>query len=99
MRGDLARMQTLIPVEREGPAGGARHAITQLEASLRQTYGMTPNTAVCTKPAMPPTYANTQHGQADDRTGPDTSVYTTVSGVDYYVTERRPTATRTSISA
>ena len=61
---DLARMQTLIPAQREGPAGRAHadrdHAARgEHPADVRHV----PNTAACTKPATPPTYANTSTGQ------------------------------------
>ncbi|HMF42424.1 MAG TPA: DUF1552 domain-containing protein, partial [Polyangia bacterium] len=84
MRKDLARMQTLIPATEKDRLTNHANAIQQLEASLRQTYGMMPNTAVCTKPAMPPTYANTSTGK--QMMGTSTTVFTTYSGVDYYVT-------------
>jgi len=86
MRKDLARMQTLIPSTEKDRLANHAIAIQQLEASLRQTYGMMPNTSVCTKPAMPPTYANTSTGKQMMGTAPNTSVFTTYSGVDYYVT-------------
>jgi hypothetical protein len=86
MRKDLARMQTLIPATEKDRLANHAVAIQQLEASLRQTYGMMPNTAVCTKPAMPPTYANTSTGKQMMGTDPNTTVFTTYSGVDYYVT-------------
>ena len=72
-------------------------SITQLEASLRQTYASMPNTGVCTKPATPPTYANTSTGRQ------------MMDDVDHRLHDRvrrrllrrraRPTATRTWISA
>jgi hypothetical protein len=83
MRRDIARMQTLIPATEKDRLATQLGAITQLEASLRQTYGMMPNTNVCTKPAMPPTYANTSSGR--QMMGTSTTVFTTASGVDYYV--------------
>ena len=58
MRGDLARMQTLIPASEKDRLAAHADAITQLEASIRQTYGMTTNgNVVCMKPAMPPNFA------------------------------------------
>ena len=48
------------PGQREGPAGRARRRRSRSSRrSLRQTYASMPNTGVCAKPAMPPTYANT----------------------------------------
>ena len=83
MRKDIARLQTLIPASEKDRLAGQLTSITQLEASLRQMYSSMPNTAVCTKPATPPTYANTSTGK--QMMGTSTSVYTTASGVDYYV--------------
>ena len=40
MRGDLARMQTLIPASEKDRLAAHADAITQLEASIRQTYGI-----------------------------------------------------------
>ncbi|HXU05879.1 MAG TPA: DUF1552 domain-containing protein, partial [Polyangia bacterium] len=80
MRKDLARMQTLIPATEKDRLTTHATAIQQLEASLRQTYGSMQNTNVCMKPATPPTYANTSTGQSTSST-----VFTTSSGVDYYV--------------
>lgn len=80
MRKDLARMQTLIPATEKDRLTTHATAIQQLEASLRQTYGSMQNTNVCMKPATPPTYANTSTGQSMSST-----VFTTSSGVDYYV--------------
>ena len=73
MRKDLARMQTLIPSTEKDRLANHAIAIQQLEASLRQTYGMMPNTSVCMKPAMPPTYANTSTGKQMMGTDPNTS--------------------------
>jgi hypothetical protein len=84
MKSDLARMQTLIPASEKDRLTAHTDAINQLEASLRQTYGMMTNTSVCTKPATPPMYANTSTGK--QMMGTSTTVYTTSSGVDYYVT-------------
>ena len=40
MRADLARMQTLIPASEKDRLAAHATAITQLESSLQQTYGM-----------------------------------------------------------
>jgi hypothetical protein len=80
MRRDIARMQNLIPATEKARLTTQLGAITQLEASLRQTYNSMPNTNTCMKPATPPTYANTSTGQSMSST-----VFTTGSGVDYYV--------------
>ena len=83
MRKDIARMQSLIPSSEKDRLASQLISINQLEASLRQMYtssGSGMSGGVCTKPATPPTYANTSTGrQADSVT------YTTGSGVDYYV--------------
>jgi len=81
MRKDIARMQTLIPSSEKDRLASQLTSITQLEASLRQTYMPTSGTGgVCMKPATPPTYANTSSGRQMDSV-----TYTTGSGVDYYV--------------
>jgi hypothetical protein len=83
MRKDIARMQNLIPASEKDRLTAHLASITQLEASLRQTYASMPNTSVCTKPAMPPMYANTSTGR--QMMGTSTTVFTTGAGVDYYV--------------
>jgi hypothetical protein len=81
MRKDIARMQGLIPASEKDRLAGQLTAITQLEASLRQTYMTTTTTGgVCTKPATPPVYANTSTGKQSN-----SGASTTGSGVDYYV--------------
>jgi hypothetical protein len=82
MRRDVARLQTLIPASEKYRLAAHLGAVTQLEASLRQTYASMPNTNVCTKPAEPPIYANTSTGLQGQSQG---GKYTTSSGVDYYV--------------
>ena len=86
MRKDIARLQALIPASEKDRLASHLVSIQQLEASLRQTYGSMPNTSVCTKPATPPTYANTSTGKQVDGFDDPNKVYTTSSGVDYYVT-------------
>jgi hypothetical protein len=86
MRKDIARMQTLIPATEKDRLAAHLVSIQQLESSLRQTYASMPNTNVCVKPDMPPTYANTSTGRQMMGTDPTTKVYTTGSGVDYYIT-------------
>jgi hypothetical protein len=86
MRGDLARMQSLVPANEKVRIAAHADAIMQLEASIRQTYGMMTNTSVCTKPAMPPDFSATQTGKQDaSAEGQGPNVYTNLSGVDYYV--------------
>ena len=82
MRKDIARMQALIPATEKDKLAAQLTSITQLEASLKQSY-MPSNGGsggVCTKPAQPPMYANTSTGKQMDSV-----TYTTGSGVDYYV--------------
>jgi hypothetical protein len=82
MRKDIARLQTLIPASEKDRLSAQLNSITQLEASLNQTYnsGAGGSGGVCTKPATPPMYANTSTGKQMDSV-----TYTTGSGVDYYV--------------
>jgi hypothetical protein len=85
MRGDLARMQTLIPASQKDRLAATADSINQLEASVRQTYGMTTSNNVCMKPAMPADFSSTLTGK-QTMTGQDpNTVYTSLSGVDYYV--------------
>jgi hypothetical protein len=79
MRADLARMQTLVPSSERDRLSAHADAIAQLEASIRQTYGSMTTTPACTKPAMPPNFA--------EITGKQTAngVSTDLSGVDYYI--------------
>jgi hypothetical protein len=79
LRGDLARMQTLVPSSEKVRLDVHADAISQLEASIRQTYGTMTTTPACTKPAMPPNFS--------EITGKQTAngVSTDLSGVDYYV--------------
>jgi len=79
MRGDLARLRTLVPARQRDRLAVHEDSIIKLETSLRQTYTSRPNTAVCSKPAMPPRYTPTG-GQPQSST-----VYTGLSGVDYYI--------------
>ena len=81
MRSDLARMQTLIPASEKDRLAAHATAITQLEATLQQTYGMTSggNGGVCIKPTMPPNFSEVTGPQSSD------GASTTGSGVDYYV--------------
>jgi hypothetical protein len=79
MRGDLARMQSLVPASERDRLDAHADAIMQLEASIRQTYGSMTNTSVCTKPAMPPNYGEVTGKQTAN------GVSTDLSGVDYYI--------------
>jgi Protein of unknown function (DUF1552) len=81
MRSDLARMQALIPSSEKDRLAAHATAITQLESSLQQTYGMTSggNGGVCTKPDMPPNFSEVSGNQSSD------GASTSLSGVDYYL--------------
>ena len=83
MRSDLTRLQGLIPASQKDRLTATADSINQLEASIRQTYGMTTTGNVCTKPAMPPNFAATLTGK--QMMGTSTTVYTDLSGVDYYI--------------
>lgn len=80
MRSDLARLQTLVPASEKDRLTVHADAIQKLEASLQAMYSTTTMTSVCTKPAMPANYSNT-----NGATQGSGSVYTKLSGVDYYI--------------
>jgi len=80
MKGDLARLQTLVPAGEKDRITAHTDAINQLEASLQQMYGSMTQTPVCTKPTAPPSFANTSTGTQGGGT-----VYSSTPGVDYYV--------------
>ena len=82
MRKDIARLKALIPATEKDRLDSQLTSITQLEATLRQTYmGSSGTTSgVCTKPTAPPVYANTATGKQSN-----SGASTTGSGVDYYV--------------
>jgi len=83
LRGDLARMQTLIPASEKDRLAAHATAITQLENTLQQTYGSMSGGGgmggVCTKPPMPQSFSEVT-GKQDSN-----GVSTDLSGVDYYV--------------
>jgi hypothetical protein len=79
LRGDLARMQSLVPSSEKVRLDVHADAISQLEASIRQTYGTTTTTSACTKPAMPANFSEVTGKQTAN------GVSTDLSGVDYYV--------------
>jgi hypothetical protein len=79
MRGDLARLGTLVPAQQKDRLTVHADSISKLEASLRQTYQSRSNTAVCAKPGMPPNYATVASSTQS------ATVFTKLSGVDYYV--------------
>jgi hypothetical protein len=83
MRGDLARMQTLVPSSEKNRLAVHAAAIQSLEQSLRQTYGGMTGGPVCTKPAQPPNYA-TVGEQGGGTIGGISGTASNLSGVDYY---------------
>jgi hypothetical protein len=84
LQADLARMKTLVPASEQDRITAHADAIAQLQASIQATYGSMGNNAVCVRPGAPPVFANTSTGKQDQNGS--TRVYTTLSGVDYYVT-------------
>jgi hypothetical protein len=83
MRGDLARMNTLVPASEKDRLAAHAVAIQSLEASLKQTYGSTVQTPSCVKPATPPTY-NMVGETGGGKIGGISSTSSNLSGEDYY---------------
>jgi hypothetical protein len=81
MRRDLARLRSLIPATEKGKLDAYAAAIAQLEASLRAKYA-TPTATTCAVPSKPPDFPYTSTGR---QTPPASVVYTSLPGVDYYV--------------
>lgn len=81
LRGDLARMQTLVPASERDRLAAHATSITQLETSLQQTYGTMSGGmgGTCLKPAMPSDFTQVTGKQNSN------GVSTSLSGVDYYV--------------
>lgn len=80
LRGDLARMQTLVPASEKDRLDAHATAITQLESTLQLTYGSTSTGGgVCTAPAMPANFNQVSGKQSAN------NVSTDLPGVDYYV--------------
>jgi len=84
LRGDLARMQTLIPASEKDRLAVHATAITQLENSLQQTYGSTSGgmggmSGTCMKPPMPPSFTQVTGKQNSN------GVSTDLAGVDYFI--------------
>jgi len=88
MRSDLARLQTLIPVEERPKLDTHAQAITELEASLRANLGGVQTGgagSVCVTPAAPPFFAQTGIGANNSPGNVPASGVSALSGVDYYV--------------
>jgi len=83
MRGDLARLNKLIPASEKDRLAAHTVAIQSLEASLRQSYGGGSTSPQCTTPAMPPSYA-TVGETGNGKIGGISSSSSNLSGVDYY---------------
>lgn len=84
LRGDLARMRTLVPSSEKDRLDQHAVAISQLESSLQQMYGSSMGgtggtNAACVKPDMPPNFSQVTGKQNSN------GVSTDLSGVDYYV--------------
>lgn len=83
MRGDLARLNKIIPASEKDRLAAHTAAIQSLESSLRQSYGGAANNPQCITPAMPPDYATvgeTGNGKIGGISGNSSNL----SGVDYY---------------
>jgi hypothetical protein len=78
MRGDLARLGTLVPASEKPRLLAHADAIQQLEASLRATLIAPPS--ACVVPAMPPLIAETPAGMMGSG-----AVYTRLPGFDYFI--------------
>jgi hypothetical protein len=83
MRGDLARMNALVPASEKDRLAAHAVAIQSLEASLRQSYGAGTTTSACVKPTTPPNYA-TVGETGDGKIGGISSSSSNLSGEDYY---------------
>jgi hypothetical protein len=83
MRGDLARLQTLVPSSEKGRLAVHASAIQHLEQSLRQSFGGMLGNPVCAKPAQPPNYSMTGE-QGGGTIGGISGTTSNLSGVDYF---------------
>jgi hypothetical protein len=82
MRGDLARMQSIVPSSEKDRLAVHAMAIQSLEQSLRQSLGGMTGNPVCSKPAQPPNYATV--GETGGGTiGGISGTASNLSGVDY----------------
>ncbi|MEO6600673.1 MAG: DUF1552 domain-containing protein [Polyangiaceae bacterium] len=91
MRGDLARMNAIVPASERDRLAAHAVAIQSLEASLRQSYGGGSTSAVCVKPTAPPNYATvgeTGGGTIDGIASKSSNL----SGVDFYPSPANCTA-------
>jgi hypothetical protein len=78
MRGDLARLRTLIPASEKARLDQHAAAIQQLEATIRASLPVGPG-GTCAVPAVPPMF-----NPAVPPRGPNETVSTTLAGLDYY---------------
>ncbi|MEO8900384.1 MAG: DUF1552 domain-containing protein [Polyangiaceae bacterium] len=83
MRGDLARLNTLVPSSEKDRLAAHAVAIQSLEASLRQSYGTQMSSASCSKPAVPPSFT-TVGETGSGKIGGISSASSNLSGEDYY---------------
>jgi hypothetical protein len=83
MRGDLARLNTLVPASEKDRLAAHAVAIQSLEASLRQSYGGGSTSSACVKPSAPPNYA-TVGETGGGKIGGISSSSSNLSGEDYF---------------
>jgi hypothetical protein len=83
MRGDLVRLQRLVPASERDRLSVQATAIDKLEQSLRQSYGGgTTTSGSCVKPPPPPSYATV--GERENGTlGGISGSSSNLSGADY----------------
>jgi hypothetical protein len=82
MRGDLARLQRMIPASEKNRLDAHAAAIQDLERQLRASLRFDP-TGVCTVPAMPPTFT-----PMTSPFFPSTTWHSTLPGLDYYTPDQ-----------
>jgi hypothetical protein len=83
MRGDLSRLNALVPASEKDRLAAHATAIQSLEASLRQSYGGVTTSATCAKPMAPPTFVGVGE-TGDGKIGGIASASSNLSGEDYY---------------
>jgi hypothetical protein len=81
MRGDLARLRTLIPASEKDRLAAHADAIQKLEATIRASLPVdsTLPGGSCVVPAVPPTFT-----PVAPPPGPNPTIGTTLPGLDYY---------------
>jgi hypothetical protein len=95
MRGDLARLNTLVPASERDRLAAHAVAIQSLESSLQATYGAGASTSSCMKPTAPPNF--TTVGETGGGTiGGIAGTSSNLSGEDYYPAIAGCTASETT---